>query len=127
MKPASGAAFRGRALPALALAALAQTGVAPLARAQAPVFANGFEPFCAMSAGGSATVAAPLLVATLFDGFHEAWFGSPAVADIDGDGVPEILAARNNGVTGWHADGQIVFGDRSRPAAPGHPPSWPTW
>ncbi len=59
--------------------------------------------------GGSASVAEPELVATLFDRWHEAWLGSPAVADIDEDGTPEILVPRGNLVLGWHVDGQEVF------------------
>jgi hypothetical protein len=31
------------------------------------------------------------------------------VADLDGDGTPEIIAARSNVVLGWHLDGSIVF------------------
>ncbi len=60
-------------------------------------------------AGGSDEVAAPTLLATLSDRWHEAWLGSPAVADLDGDGTSEVLAARGNLVLGWHLDGSIVF------------------
>ncbi len=58
---------------------------------------------------GSNQVKAPELVATLFDSWHEAWLGSPAVADIDGDNVMEILVPRGNIMLGWHLDGSIVF------------------
>ena len=67
-------------------------------------------PSCApAAAGGSAPIAAPELVASLGDQWHEAWLASPAVADLDGDGTIEILAARSGVVLGWHIDGSIVF------------------
>ncbi|HEU4408184.1 MAG TPA: VCBS repeat-containing protein [Polyangiaceae bacterium] len=67
-------------------------------------------PSCKASAsGGRAEVAAPELVAELGDEWHEAWLASPAVADLDGDGTPEIVAARHGRVIVWHADGGVVF------------------
>lgn len=67
-------------------------------------------PACAAApGGGSATVAAPELVAELGDRWHEGWLGSPAVADLDGDGTMEILAARHGLLLGWHLDGAIVL------------------
>ncbi len=66
-------------------------------------------PSCDPSDGGSDTVAEPELVATLFDRWHESWLGSPAVADLDGDGTKEILAPRHGLLLGWHLDGEIVF------------------
>ena len=59
--------------------------------------------------GGAASPAAPELSAALSDRWHEGWLASPAVADLDGDGVREILAARGGLVLGWHLDGEIVF------------------
>ena len=75
------------------------------------MFANGFEPPppCSPEAGGGTAVATPQLVATLFDSFHEGWLGSPAVADLDGDGTREILVSRSNGVLGWNLAGTVVF------------------
>jgi hypothetical protein len=55
------------------------------------------------------SVSAPTLLATLRDRFQEAWVGSAAVADLDGDGTMEIIAARDNQVIGWHLDGTIRF------------------
>ena len=84
----------------------ARAGIAP-----PDVFDDGFESvkFCMALPGGDATVAAPQLIATLKDSFHESWLSSPAGADLDADGTPEIIAARSNVVLGWHLDGSIVF------------------
>lgn len=60
-------------------------------------------------AGGTATVAAPQLLTTLHDRWHEAWLGSPAVADLDDDGVAEILVPRDELLLGWHLDNNVVF------------------
>lgn len=54
-------------------------------------------------------VAAPELVATLADRWHEAWLGSPAVADLDGDGTREIVVARAGLLIAWHLDGTIAM------------------
>lgn len=102
------------AAPTAATLALAIAFAPPVpASSIAPaIFANGFEPgpsCAALPGGGSSTVAAPQLIATLKDSFHESWLGSPAVADLDGDGIPEIIAARSGVVLGWHLDGSIVF------------------
>ncbi len=67
-------------------------------------------PSCAPAAGGgSSDVAEPELIASFSDRWHEAWLGSPAVADLDGDGTPEILSARHGLLLGWHMDGEIVY------------------
>jgi hypothetical protein len=67
-------------------------------------------PSCAPAAdGGGSEVSEPELIASLGDQWHEAWLASPVVADLDGDGTPEILAARHGLVLGWHLDGNIVF------------------
>jgi hypothetical protein len=58
--------------------------------------------------GGTDQISQPELVATLFDRWHEAWLGSPAVADLDGDGVNEIIVPRDEVLLIWHLDGTKV-------------------
>ncbi|MCZ7686784.1 MAG: VCBS repeat-containing protein [Sandaracinaceae bacterium] len=72
----------------------------------------GAHPCAELRAGGgrgSSDVAEPELIASFSDRWHEAWLGSPAVADLDGDGTPEILSARHGLLLGWHMDGEIVY------------------
>jgi len=67
-------------------------------------------PSCApVSGGGSKDVQAPTPLVTLFDRWEEGWLGSPAVADLDGDGKPEIIVPRGKALEVWHADGTLVF------------------
>jgi len=61
------------------------------------------------AAGGSATVAAPELLVILKDRYEEAWLGSAAIADLDGDGTPEIVVPRGEAVLAWHADGTLLW------------------
>ncbi len=65
-------------------------------------------PSCEAS-GGSATVATPALVYTLFDRYHEAWLASPAVADLNGDGTNEIVVPRDSQLLVWHTDNTIAW------------------
>ena len=62
----------------------------------------------AMSGGGT-TVQKPTLLLTLKDRWHEAWQGSPAVADLDGDGKNEIIVARDDRLVVWNADGSVKW------------------
>ncbi|MCC6215155.1 MAG: VCBS repeat-containing protein [Polyangiaceae bacterium] len=57
--------------------------------------------------GGSAATAAPVLLLTLKDRWEEGWLGSPAVADLDGDGSMEIIAPRGEALLVWNADGTL--------------------
>lgn len=67
-------------------------------------------PTCnAAPGGGSSVIPMPTLVASLSDSFHEGWLGSPAVVDLDMDGTPEIVAAREGRLVVYHADGDVVF------------------
>ena len=66
-------------------------------------------PSCTAAAAGSSTIAVPELRYTLSDRFHEAWLGSPAVADLDGDGVVEIVVPRDQLLIAWHVDNTIAW------------------
>ncbi|MFO0617041.1 MAG: VCBS repeat-containing protein [Polyangiaceae bacterium] len=67
-------------------------------------------PSCeAAPSGGSATVSKPELIGSLKDSWNEGWSASPAVADLDGDGKPEIVLARAELVIAYHADGSILW------------------
>lgn len=54
-------------------------------------------------------MSAPELLTTLSDRWHEGWLGSPAVADIDGDGTRDILVPRGNKIINWQPDGSIAW------------------
>ena len=93
-------------LPALLLAPTLVGQTAP----------DSLTPVCAPVPGGGSTMSAPpTLLVTLFDRWHEAWLGSPAVAGLTGDGSREILTARDQKLLGWSASGAIVF-DETAPA-----------
>jgi len=55
------------------------------------------------AAGGAATVNPPVLALVYKDRWHEGWLASPAVADLDGDGKAEVIAARHGVVNVWDA------------------------
>ena len=55
--------------------------------------------------GGSAEVAAPTLTHTIADRWHEGWLASPAIADLDGDGAPEVVLPRADLLIVWRLDG----------------------
>ena len=64
-------------------------------------------PSCA-AAGGGTTVAAPALLLGLKGDSDYGWLGSPVVADLDGDGKQETLAAHAK-VMAWRADGSVAW------------------
>jgi hypothetical protein len=66
-------------------------------------------PCTAADDGGRAATQAPELLATLKDRWHEAWLGSPAVADLDRDGTAEIVVPRDGRLLAWRADGSIKW------------------
>ena len=65
-------------------------------------------PSCDANGGGTA-VAAPVVKYTLADRWHEAWLASPAVADLNGDGVVELVVPRHEQLIVWHVDGMIAW------------------
>lgn len=67
------------------------------------------EVVCDPGAAPSATVAAPTLLTSFEDRWHEAWLSSPAVADLDDDGESEIITPRADRLLVWHLDGSIVW------------------
>lgn len=68
---------------------------------------TSLPPASCESEGGSEVVRAPELIATLFDRWQEAWLGSPAIADLDGDGTREIIVPRADVLLIWQLDGTL--------------------
>ncbi len=67
-------------------------------------------PSCGPAAsGGAAAIAAPQLAYTLSDRWHEAWLGSPAVADLDGDGSIELVVPRHEQLIVWRTDNTVAW------------------
>ena len=66
-------------------------------------------PACDVGSAGSEVVAAPELSITLANRWREAWLGSAAVADLDGDGAKEIIVPRGNQILVWRLDGSIAW------------------
>lgn len=62
-------------------------------------------PSCTAADSGSTEVAEPVLLHELQDDDESAWLGSPAVADLDGDGKNEIIITHNGNLVVWNADG----------------------
>jgi len=91
---------------ALLLACGGGGGPGTIGDASVPLPTPACEP---AEGGGSDVVAAPELAATLADRWHEAWLASPAVADLDDDGAPEIVIARADLLIAWHMDGTEAF------------------
>lgn len=63
----------------------------------------------AAAGGGTLSVSKPVLTLVYKDRWHEGWLASPAVADLDGDGSNEVIAAREGVLLAWRADGTLHF------------------
>jgi len=89
----------------LALAACSDnSGEAPVPDGSVP------SPTCQPAAGGgTVTVSKPILATVYTHGSAEGWLASPAVADLDGDGKSEVIAARHGAVVVWAAAGTLRF------------------
>ena len=57
----------------------------------------------------SSSVSEPVLLKTLPASWDENWFSSPAVFDLDNDGVNEIIAARHSVLYVWNANGALKW------------------
>ena len=74
---------------------------------------TGSEPPTAASCDAAdpdgSPVAAPELLVRLADRWQEGWLSAPAVADLDGDGTMEIIAARSGLVQVWAPSGTLLW------------------
>src|SRR5688500_4253584 len=65
-------------------------------------------PSCVAAPGGGTPMpSVPTLLLPLVDRFHEAWVGSPAVADLDRDGKMEIVLPREQRLLVFASDGAL--------------------
>lgn len=110
----------GRLLfPILLLFLLDCSGPAPSPPAPSPSGTTAPSP------SPSSPIQAPILIRTLSGG-SEGWLGSPAAADLDGDGRPEIIAARDGFLYVWRADGSLFWKAAFGHAAAGSGPAGAT-
>lgn len=66
------------------------------------------DPVCAVD-GAARPVTAPGLVRTYPASWDENWFGSPAFADLDGDGENEVIAGRHSVLYVWSVGGDLLW------------------
>jgi hypothetical protein len=62
-----------------------------------------------LPSGPTGAVQEPVLRQTLPASWDENWFAAPAVADLDGDGAMEIIAARHSVLYVWDSAGEMVW------------------
>ncbi len=67
------------------------------------------DPTCNPGSGPEREVPVPELVRTFPASWDENWFGSPGFADLDGDGIHEVIAGRHSVLYVWRADGQLLW------------------
>lgn len=66
------------------------------------------NPTC-QAQGPARPVPEPVLVRTYPASWDENWFGSPAFADLDGDGKNEVIAGRHSVLYVWPAEGDVLW------------------
>ena len=60
--------------------------------------------------GGSSMTQLPTMMASLKERYHEGWLASPAVADLDRDGMNEVVIARAGRLLTFRPDGAVKGG-----------------
>lgn len=71
--------------------------------------ADAGTPCAPLPGGATGEVQLPVLRQTLPASWDENWLASPAVADLDGDGTMEIVAARHSVLYAWDASGALLW------------------
>ncbi len=67
------------------------------------------KPSCSIVVGGSSDVNKPILEISLKDSWHESWNAGISTADIDSDGIKEIISARSGLLIVWKVSGEILY------------------
>jgi outer membrane protein assembly factor BamB len=66
-------------------------------------------PACEVADPDGSGVAEPELLVRLADRWQEGWLAGPAVADLDGDEVMEIIVARSGLIQTWDPEGSLLW------------------
>jgi FG-GAP-like repeat len=82
---------------------------APKTQNNSNVLNNSTVSTCTPITGDTTDIQTPVLRITMSASWDENWFASPAVADIDNDGINEIIAARHSVLYVWNLDGTIKW------------------
>jgi hypothetical protein len=75
----------------------------------APPLAPLPDPVCPPQTGGTAATQAPVLSGSLGHVSSEGWLASPAVVDLDNDGINEIILPRDEDLIVWRPDGSVKW------------------